>query len=1046
MWLRNYAMLVLVFVTVFQIPAARAQKNLSEISGYAYEVRNWLPIIAPASIYNISQTPDGYLWLGNEFGLFRFDGIQFVYMNQSSERLFKYQECNALYLTSDSTLLAGFSRGLILTYKNRQWKVLDSEKVFLDKNIDAIAEDASHNLWIGLAGKGVMRYSRKSSSFYTTEEGLCDNEVNVICPGKGNEVWIGTDNGLCLIGKNEIKNYGAKEGLTHRNINGLWIDSSNTLWIGSADGHLFYMQNGKINSWEDKKGMIKSCIKQIIGYGENMLAIATEGQGIIMLNTKSGKTEQIDSRKHLGSNLVLCLFKDMEENLWAGTIASGLSRIRTVPIQMLNADSGLSGDCITAIIQSADGSIWVGNSTGGLDRIIDNRIENLGSKIGIGKNEVFSLAIDNKNNIWAGCQRLLIKFDGKTSKRFTYKEGLNCTYFHALYIAKDGKLWIGTDQGIFIMKDDKVSSILTSREGLPSNKIFCFLEDHKGVVWAGTQDGGLARIKDGKIKAYGIKQGLPDNMILCMHLDSLGNIWIGTAQNGLVHFNPETETFTPLTSTKLTSEIGKTIGYIFEDGLGCIWLARAWGLTGIKFNALQRLIQNNKSPVFIRTIPFDTAIGLTGLNMGLFPGACKLKNGQLWYPSGGGIAIINPENSMSWRCKPVPLIDSVLINNKHSVNQEVYNVGAGMMHLEIHYTAPSFISPEELTFVYRLKGFEKDWDSVGTRRIAYYTNVPPGDYTFQVQVSNSLGELSPGTASIKIHVLPFFYQTWWFILLCIIAGLGVGWMIIKYRIRYIREKELEALVATRTEEIRKLNEQLEQKVTDRTAQLEAANRELEAFSYSVSHDLKGPVRRIDSIARAFIEDYFLTLDDTEKDFLKKINESASSMNVLIDELLKLSRIMRHDIDKMQVNISEIARDINHEIKKLNPGRKVRLMIQEGLLDYCDPKLIRIVFQNLFDNAWKYSGKEKESVIEFSRTIKDGKSVYLVRDNGVGFDMAYYDKLFTPFQRLHSDDQFTGTGIGLATVKRIIVKHGGLIWAESSPGEGTRFYFTLYSGS
>jgi light-regulated signal transduction histidine kinase (bacteriophytochrome) len=235
-------------------------------------------------------------------------------------------------------------------------------------------------------------------------------------------------------------------------------------------------------------------------------------------------------------------------------------------------------------------------------------------------------------------------------------------------------------------------------------------------------------------------------------------------------------------------------------------------------------------------------------------------------------------------------------------------------------------------------------------------------------------------------------------------------------------------------------------VTDRTAQLEAANRELEAFSYSVSHDLKGPVRRIDSIARAFIEDYFLTLDDTEKDFLKKINESASSMNVLIDELLKLSRIMRHDIDKMQVNISEIARDINHEIKKLNPGRKVRLMIQEGLLDYCDPKLIRIVFQNLFDNAWKYSGKEKESVIEFSRTIKDGKSVYLVRDNGVGFDMAYYDKLFTPFQRLHSDDQFTGTGIGLATVKRIIVKHGGLIWAESSPGEGTRFYFTLYSGS
>ena len=168
------------------------------------------------------------------------------------------------------------------------------------------------------------------------------------------------------------------------------------------------------------------------------------------------------------------------------------------------------------------------------------------------------------------------------------------------------------------------------------------------------------------------------------------------------------------------------------------------------------------------------------------------------------------------------------------------------------------------------------------------------------------------------------------------------------------------------------------------------------------------------------------------------------MNMLIDELLRLSRIVTHDLDKMQVNLSEMATDINKEIKKLNPGRKVRLMIREGLLDYCDPKLLRVVFQNLFDNAWKYSGKEKESVIEFSRTKKDGKTVYLIRDNGVGFDMVYYDKLFTPFQRLHSDDQFSGNGIGLATVKRIILKHGGLIWAESALGEGAAFYFTLYS--
>jgi len=1043
MWRRKFAMLLLVFVSVFQIPSALAQLNLNEISGYSYQVRNWLPEKgSPVSVYSIAQTPDGYLWLANEFGLFRFDGIHFLNMNRLSLKLFKYQECNALYISHDSTLFAGFRQGLILTYKNKQWSILDSEKVFLYKSIDCIAEDRYHNIWAGLAGNGVICYSRKASRIYTTANGLCDDDVKVICPGIHGEVWIGTDKGLCAIGKEGIKNYGSKEGLMHQNINALYIDSTNTLWIGSDDGYLLYMKEGKIRPWEDQQGKTKHSIKQITGFGKNTLAIATEGQGVFLLNTLTRKTELIDTKNKLSSNIILSLFRDIDDNLWAGTRVSGISRIRNSPMQMINIGKGLSGALISSIIQSDDGSVYVGNTEGSLERIRNNKVENLGPKLGIGRSPVLSIAIDKGHNIWVGSRNVLVKFNGTTSQKLSQKQGLIAGEFHALYFSREGYLWVGTNQGIYIIKDDKVVSVLTSKEGLPSNRIFCLLEDRKGFMWAGTQDGGLARIKDGNIKAYGKSQGLIDNEILCLHLDSLNKIWIGTAYNGIVHLDPETETFTPIESDKLYLELSKTIAFLFEDRTGNMWIAGFSGLAGVKFAVLQKLIQNKEVPVYLRSVAFDPAIGFTGFQMGLFPGAWKMKNGQIWYPVPGGIAVINPDNSMTWSSNPVPLIDSVIINNKAAITSDVYEIPAGMAHLEIHYTAPSFTLPEDLTFMYRLAGFDHAWDTVGHRRVAYYTNIPPGDYTFEVRVFNNLCELSPATASLRIHVLPYFYQTWWFIAVCILVGLLLVWMIFKYRIRYIREKELEALVIERTEQIRKLNEQLEQKVRDRTAELETTNKELEAFSYSVSHDLKAPVRRIDHITKAYIEDYFAKLDTNELDLLKKITEAAGSMNILIDELLKLSRIVRQDIDKMQVNLSDMATEINNEIRKVSPKRNVRLMIQEGLLEYCDPKLMRIVLQNLFDNAWKYSSKVKEAVIEFDRTVKDGKSVYFVKDNGAGFDMTYYDKLFTPFQRLHTEDEFTGSGIGLATVKRVILKHGGKIWAESAVGEGSVFYFTL----
>lgn len=237
------------------------------------------------------------------------------------------------------------------------------------------------------------------------------------------------------------------------------------------------------------------------------------------------------------------------------------------------------------------------------------------------------------------------------------------------------------------------------------------------------------------------------------------------------------------------------------------------------------------------------------------------------------------------------------------------------------------------------------------------------------------------------------------------------------------------------DEIRRLNESLEQRVRERTT-------ELEAFSYSVSHDLRAPLRAIDGFSQALLDDYETKLDLQGRDYLARIRTSTRLMAELIEDLLKLSRITRTDMDIVPLNLTRMARAVIDELQKSHPRRIANIKIADTLEDFADPRLIRIVLENLLGNAWKFTGKKPVAEIEFGSIKKNNKKIYFIRDNGAGFDMEYAEKLFAPFQRLHNVEEYPGTGIGLATVKRIIHRHGGTVWAEGLPGQGATFYFTL----
>lgn len=239
-----------------------------------------------------------------------------------------------------------------------------------------------------------------------------------------------------------------------------------------------------------------------------------------------------------------------------------------------------------------------------------------------------------------------------------------------------------------------------------------------------------------------------------------------------------------------------------------------------------------------------------------------------------------------------------------------------------------------------------------------------------------------------------------------------------------------------------LNLELEERVRDRTIQLEVANKELEAFAYSVSHDLRAPLRALDGFSSALIADFRDRLDETGLHYLNRIQEASKRMGQLIEDLLKLSRISRKELSRIQVNLSQTAAQIASELTRQDPARNVEFNISPQIEVFADPNLLRIVLENLLGNAYKFTSHKEHALIEFGKRIENGQEQYYIRDNGAGFDMTYADKLFIPFQRLHREQDFPGTGIGLVTVQRIIAKHGGRIWPDASPGQGATFYFTL----
>jgi len=309
-----------------------------------------------------------------------------------------------------------------------------------------------------------------------------------------------------------------------------------------------------------------------------------------------------------------------------------------------------------------------------------------------------------------------------------------------------------------------------------------------------------------------------------------------------------------------------------------------------------------------------------------------------------------------------------------------------------------------------------------------FFTVPSGRHHLEVRARDADFNVDPTPATLNFEVLPPVWRQIWFILLMIL----LGGLIVAQSIRVMLEQA----------RLRRAHDELEVRVRQRTAELESANRELEAFSYSVSHDLRAPLRSIDGFGKMLLEDYAMKLDEEGRSHLSRVRAAAQRMDQLIEDMLNLSHVTRGELRVAPVNLSRLTQEVAGELARREPERKVRLSVAPDVVVGGDGNLLRIALENLLGNAWKFTARREEAKIEFGMTTQAGRPVYFVRDNGAGFDMAYADKLFGAFQRLHSTTDFPGSGIGLAIVQRVIHRHGGRVWAEASVDGGATFFFTL----
>jgi len=766
------------FYLVFVVSPIAA--NDHELVPENYIARSWntgsgLP---HNNVRTLTQTRDGYLWLGTPAGLVRFDGVRFEVYNHWNTPALKNSRILSLYEDINAVLWIGTDGGGLSAYRDGEWSHVEKRNGFLNNHIRAVTGDRRGNLWIGTE-YGLHRFNGEEVRVFGLEEGLTDNLITTLAADGLGCLWAGTmRGGLARFEEGLVQIYDFDDGLRNCTVLSLSVDSDGRIWIGTMNG-LFSLQ--------PVDGLVHPVVQTlrypvtslITGPGGGLL-IGTMVEGLKMLDNSSPRDLLPD--QGLSYSYIHTILLDRDGYVWFGTESDGLVQLKERKVSAITTREGLPEGSVYALLEDDDGTLIIGTESSGLCLMRGSRITRvLDRSKGLAGNMVRALLRDRDGRLWVGTKDggLSILSNGQIHN-LTNDGGLASDNVTAILQDKAGAVWIGTDRGLSYYDKGKIEQRKEARtlEGMAIRTLF---ESEQGVLYAGTRN-GLWKLSGSSFEKIEMDSGRIEFDVLSLYEDDDGGLWIGTNGNGLTRLWEHEMT----TYTMRDGLPGNFMYSITEDDSSLLWISCEAGVFSISRDSLSAY---GESAIYILAPTlYDESEGMPSARCNGFckPAVCVSRFGKRFYPTKGGIAVFEEQGEREVSHPPGVRIETVLVDEIPLKEEDDIELSYETDRIQIRFTAFDYSAPEKCRFLYRLEGYDSSFTALHSHqsRTAVYRDLPPGEYKFAVRAIGNSGLWSEGVATARFIIVPPFYRKRAFLFI-VIAGIilvgGAAGAFLRYR-------------------------------------------------------------------------------------------------------------------------------------------------------------------------------------------------------------------------------------------------------------------------